>query len=667
MKASCWFAILAVAACVNLTGWSQDTPPTNALQRIIVHPEHPGPVDFVTLEVVGLPGDPGDWVKLHSVILADGTVAVQLDVRPSPFARPFVEPWHYRVDLGVLELGTYHVQLFLNGIAAGERDFTVGEVPPPGLLLDYSKSGGFAGIHYSLAANPNGEFKIHWLVNPPSGSLDPVGTAPSVLVDCSGHLTNMELGELQGIFTQYMFADWDPVYGYLVPDGFVWSIMWQGRQSTVFQGGELPDKVEGLVHAMDGFAERLARRCLNTPPPPRPLLVYNEIGGFIGLNNHLLVMPNGDYLVHWLVLNSSAPDNSTGVGLPDCTGRLNNEQLGRLEGIFNHSDFEHWDPVYGAVPGATDPNTDRPIIADGRVWRIEWKGKVVNVYEGGPIPDKVMGLIHELDEFALDLALRCLPIPPPPGDLRGEIRSVRPEHPSASDVLTIVVGGAFPDPSYHVVDKQVVLIEHEVHVKIDVVHDASGPVITVIQPWEETVHVGPLPAGAWPIILEINDHMADKVQVYVSPLPAPNDHEVIILVFPEIPNASTPVALEVLGTFHDPRTIVEHSWAQENHTFNVTIKSATAPANTVPGTVTGVLIPWRVREDLGLLSAGEYHVVVHLDEHGVAEKNFVVQAASNVNPGDLSNLDRGGAVDVDSNGRVDYEDLMRLMRYWHVE
>lgn len=402
-------------------------------------------------------------------------------------------------------------------------------------------------------------------------------------------------------------------------------------------------------------------------PEPRPRLSYHETGGLIGLDNHLVVMPDGPFKVHWLVLGTTTNSGISGPpGYSGCEGRLNNEQMGRLAHLFAQYGFADWAPVYGMVPTPTEALPQLP-VPDGRVWRITWEGKTVHVFEGGELPDRVVALITQLSAFAMNLARHCPPPPPPP--LRGEIRSVSPPHPSTTDVIAIVVGGDFPDPSYHVTGKEIMLVNREIRFRIKVERDPDGPVITVIQPWEEKGETGPLAAGPWVVLLEINGHVVAMRHLLVQPAPGAG-HDVIVLVFPEIPHASAPVALEILGVFHEPRRIAEHSWSQENQTFHVTIASTTALSNTYPGLVetdpAGVVIPWRVREELGILPAGQYQVVVRLDGNEVAGKTFTVQPAPTLGE-HLSGAERAAAVDVNDSGRVDYADLLRLIRFWHVE
>lgn len=81
MQASRRFVVLAMVASLSWIGWGQvETPPDPGTGPValLIHPEHPAPLEFVTLEVVGQTNQLGDLVQLRSVTLVDRLIVIQL-------------------------------------------------------------------------------------------------------------------------------------------------------------------------------------------------------------------------------------------------------------------------------------------------------------------------------------------------------------------------------------------------------------------------------------------------------------------------------------------------------------------------------------------------------------------------------------------------------------
>ena len=508
------FRILIVAmtlmALLVVPATAQQPPDALGIEAVVV-PANPRPGEPVALEVRLVPSTAGA-LQLRALTVVDNQVVCQVHRIPpaSNDTGAVARPAGLHLDLGPLAINVYHLAVFLDSRPPLLASFTVAPPPHDRPRLEYEKTGGFAGIHYGLAIDPDNHFMLHGWIHPPTVT-NPAGG----VFECGGFLTNDEAGRLAAIFENHHFADWQSQYGQGVPDGFAWRILRANKEVHVEQEG-LPDFVAALVTEMDAFAEALARRCVITPPPPPPIT--------------------------------------------------------------------------------------------------------------------------------------------------GEIRHVAPERPEPGDVITITAGGTLPTSAWKLMESAVAQSGHEIRFSVRFQEDPTMVVPQVLVPWSATGTVGPLPAGEYRLSLIVNGQPMDARPLYVgSNVPPPTD-EVLIMVVPPIPSASAPVALVVMGTFHEPRRVTGHTVEQNDHAIALNIETATMedvfmrPINT---------FQWRVEAPLGLLEIGEYQVQVVIDGHAAASKRFqVVGTNGELPPGTRTEM---LGSDVDSNGTVDYQDLLRIIRYWHVE
>jgi hypothetical protein len=514
--------------------------------------------------------------------------------------------------------------------------------------------------------------------------------------------------------------------------------------------------------------------------PNEKRLVYNESGGFIGLQNNLTVRYSNDYEVTlW-----NPPVDWTSIvdwnsAIKRCKGTLTEEEEQRLVGIFETHGFAGWEDYYGPVDNSSLAISNLgPIIADGFFWHIRWEGKSVAVVEGATIPEFVMALITDLNVFAKDLFGHCPPV------LAGEIKDIDPRSPLDSDEVTITVGGDMPEAGYTVVDSTLEQRGHELKYIVNIVYDASAggvrswtrqstigpleagyyhvkleingrfcdakaihvkkdepPVLlvsghikditpahpgvedrvtikagghlysshyqitgsemvrhgntlsiavemtlsatteiptldpsSVAVPWMVEHATGPLPAGRYEVNLCINNRKYDRrcfmVGDSTSPVPSNN---VIVLVHPDVPTASTPVSLSVMGVFSEPRKVITHSATREGQMITVNITSATqdSPGGSNPsnGNITDrCRYSWRIVQRLDILPMDDYMVSIVMDGTPIGQKSFsVLPADPTLASGVRAQQEGINSIDVDTNGTIDHMDLFRLIRYWHLE
>jgi hypothetical protein len=108
-------------------------------------------------------------------------------------------------------------------------------------LVTYSRTGGVAGVHFSVVVQPDGTFE--------GGSGKPG----------RGHLGGAALEELRGLVDAFLAAAPEPSYGRVVPDGFTTTVTAGDRSTSVLAEASPPAPVLKLLGFLAGLERQMPR------------------------------------------------------------------------------------------------------------------------------------------------------------------------------------------------------------------------------------------------------------------------------------------------------------------------------------------------------------------------------------------------------------------------